>query len=261
MSADNQQFSLVLESSLELKVDEQTPQSHPMPVPPTLSSVLTEIGPLPREALFLGVAPDGLPVLLNLHDPIPGPLLVIGDAGAGKTRLLQSIVNSLIQTHKINDLQYGIITDHIDEWESVENTPHCIGMFSASQTAAQDFLHSLSLWAHENKRPGQSILLLIDDLEAIAKLDFDALQNFRWLLARGPSRRVWPVITMNAERYGQVLAWIPVFHSRIFGQVRNERIAGALGGDKASALDTLEVQSQFSLRENGNWIRFWLPSC
>jgi hypothetical protein len=232
-----------------------------MPAPPALSSVLAEIGSIPREALFLGVASDGLPVFLNLHDPIPGPLLVIGDAGVGKTGFLQSIVNSLIQTHKANDLQYSVITDHIDEWGSVENTSHRVSMFSASQTAAQDFLHSLSLWAHENKRPSQSTLLLIDDLEAIAKLDFDALQNFRWLLARGPSRRVWPIITMNAERYGQVLAWIPIFRSRVFGQIRNERVASALGGDKASALDTLEAQIQFSLRENGNWIRFWLPSC
>jgi hypothetical protein len=261
MSANNRQFSLVLESSLKLKADESTLQPKLIPAPPTLGSVLAEIGPLPREALFLGVASDGLPVLLNLHDPIPGPLFIVGEAGAGKTGLLQSIVNSLIQTHKANDLQYGLITDYVDEWTHIDNTPHRIGMFSASQKSAQDFMLSLSTWAHANKRSDQSILLLVDDLEAIAKLDFDSLQNFRWLLARGPSRRVWPIITMNADRYGQVLSWIPVFRTRIFGRIRNERVASALGGDKMSALDSLEVKIQFSLRENGNWIRFWLPSC
>lgn len=261
MPANNRQFSLVLESSLELKADVSTLQPKPIPAPPTLGSVIADIGPLPREALFLGIASDGLPVLLNLHDPIPGPLLVVGEAGAGKTELLQSIARSLIQTHKADDLQYGVITDHVDEWGNIENTPHRAGMFSADQISAQDFLLSLSAWAHANKKPNRSILLLIDDLEAIAKLDFDALQNFRWLLARGPSRRVWTIVTMSAERYGQVLAWIPIFRSRIFGRIRDERVAGALGGDKASALDTLEAKIQFSLRENGNWIRFWLPSC
>jgi len=260
MPNHNRQFSIVLDSSLKLKADEQTHQAYPMPAPPTLSSVLAEIGPLPREALFLGVASDGLPVLLNLHDPTPGPLFVVGEAGAGKTGLLQSIVNSLIQTHKADDLQYGVLTDYVDEWTNIENTPHSMGMFSASQKGAQEFMLSLSTWAHGNKNSRQSILLLIDDLEAVAKLDFDSLQNFRWLLARGPSRRVWPVITMNADRYGQVLSWIPIFRTRIFGRIRNERVASALGGDKTSALDALEAKIQFSLRENGKWVRFWLPS-
>lgn len=260
MSDQNRQFSIVLDSSLKLKTSEQTHQPYPIPAPPTLSSVLAGIGPLPREALFLGIASDGLPVLLNLHDPTPGPLFVVGDEGAGKTGLLQSLVNSLIQTHKAEDLQYGIITDYADEWINVENTRHRMGMFSASQKGAQDFMMNLSAWAHENKRSSQSILLLIDDLEAVAKLDFAALQNFRWLLARGPSRRVWPVITMNAEKYGQVLSWIPIFRTRLFGKIRSQQVASALGGDETSALDTLEARIQFSLRENGNWVRFWLPS-
>ena len=87
-------------------------------------------------------------------------------------------------------------------------------------------------------------------------VDFDALQDFRWLLARGPSRRVWPIITMDAERYGQVLSWIPLFRTRIFGRIMNERVESALGGDKVSALSELEAPNQFSLRENGSWVRF-----
>lgn len=260
MSASKRQFSLALESYPELKTDTPPLRPAPMPAPPTLSSVLTEIGPLPREALFLGVASDGLPVLLNLQDPLPGPLLIAGESGAGKTGFLRSIANSLTRTHKPDDLQYGVVTDHPDEWNVIENTAHRVGMFSADQTSAQDFMLSLASWTHANKNSKQSVLLLVDDLEAVARLDFAALQNFRWLLARGPSRRVWPVIAMNAERYGQVLSWIPIFRTRIFGRIRNERIADVLSSDKASALDKLEAPIQFSLRENGNWIHFWLPS-
>jgi hypothetical protein len=83
----------------------------------------------------------------------------------------------------------------------------------------------------------------------------------RWLLLRGTARRVWPVITMNVERYGQILAWIPMFRTRIFGKIANESISEALGGDKVSALNRLEAGIQFALREKGNWLRFWLPSC
>lgn len=260
MSASKRQFSLALESYLELKADEQT--SHPAPVPalPALGSVLAEIGPLPREALFLGVASDGLPVLLNLHDPAPGPLFVLGEAGAGKTAFLRSIVHTLMQTHSADDLQYGVLTNHPEEWNDLETTKHRVGVFSIRHKSAQDFILSLASWAHENKASRQSVLLLVDDLESVAKLDFDALQNFRWLLARGPSRRVWPIITMNADRYGQVLSWIPIFRTRIFGRIRNERAAEVLSGDRTSALDRLEALVQFALRENEKWVKFWLPS-
>jgi len=260
MSASKRQFNLALESYLELKTDIPSLQPTPVPAPPTLDSILTEIGPLPREALFLGVASDGLPVLLNLHDPLPGPLLVTGEAGAGKTGFLKSIVNSLTQTHKPDDLQYGVITDHVDEWDRVENTKHRVGMFSANHKSAQDLMLSLATWAHKNKNAKQSVLLLIDDLEAVAKLDFDALQSFRWLLARGPSRRVWPVITLSADRYGQVLSWIPIFRTRIFGRIRNARVAEVLSSDNSSGLAKLEAPVQFSLRENGKWVKFCLPS-
>jgi hypothetical protein len=65
---------------------------------------------------------------------------------------------------------------------------------------------------------------------------------------------------MNAERYGQVISWIEIFRTRVFGQIANPQVAEALGGDKAATLDQLEAGMQFALRENGSWLRFWLPS-
>jgi hypothetical protein len=259
----NRQFSLALEALIGLKQDMAAPplRSQPVPAAPTLSRVLLEIGSLPREALFLGVALDGLPVLLNLYDPLPGPLLVVGDAGAGKTAFLRMLARGIQQAHRSESVQFGIITNHPDEWEDMETTPHCIGIFPVHHKNAQDFIHSLAGWAHANNKSGQSILLLIDDLESVARLESDTLQNLRWLLLRGPARRVWPVITMNAERYGQVLSWIPMFRTRIFGKVAKDHVASALGSDPASALNRLEAGIQFSLRENGKWLKFWLPSC
>ncbi|MEO8358303.1 MAG: hypothetical protein ABI621_20545 [Chloroflexota bacterium] len=257
----NRQFSLALEALAELKLGTtSTLQTQPTFAAPDLSATLAKLGPIPREALFLGVATDGLPVLLNLHDPLPGPMLVLGDAASGKTAFLQSIARSVSQTHSQDDVQFGVITNRPDEWESVENSPHRVGVFDVEHTSAQELITSLASWAHSNKNAQQSVLLLIDDLESIAKLEFDALQNFRWLLLRGTARRVWPIITMNAERYGQVISWIEIFRTRIFGRVANSRIAEALGGDKSSALDQLEAGIQFSLRENAGWLRFRLPN-
>lgn len=257
----NRRISLALDTLAELKLQAmQGDQSQPEPASSNASGLLADMGPLPREALFLGIASDGLPVLLNLHDPHPGPMLIIGEAGAGKTTFLQMIARSVVQTHRDHEIQFGVITNKTAEWDGIEQSPHQVGIFDVTQKSAQDLILSLAAWAHSNKTAQQSVLLLIDDLESIAKLEFEALQNFRWLLLRGPARRVWPLITMSAERYGQVLAWIEIFRTRLFGRIENRRVAAALGGDPASALDTLEAGKQFALRENGSWLRFNLPN-
>jgi hypothetical protein len=256
----NRQFSLTLQALAELKTETSTPPPQPIPVAPGLGTVLAEMGPLPRHALFLGVASDGLPVLLNLHDPHPGPVLVAGDAGSGKTVFLQNIVHSVAQTHGSDDVQLGVITAHPEEWESAETTSHCVGIFHTQEKSAQDFIASLAAWAHTNRDVRQSVLLLIDDLASIAALDFDALQNLRWLLLRGPARRVWPIITLNAARREEVASWLEMFRTRIFGHIGDELVAARLGAGTISGLDQLVVGIQFSLRENENWLRFWLPS-
>jgi hypothetical protein len=135
-------------------------------------------------------------------------------------------------------------------------TDHAAGLFDVEHAGAGQLVNSLAAWAHANKNAQQSVVLLVDDLESIAKWELDALQHFRWLLLRGTSRRVWPVVTLNAGRYGQVIAWLDLFRTRVFGRVGNARVAEALGADNLAGLDRLEAGRQFSLRENGNWLPF-----
>lgn len=260
MFPNSGQVSLALDALAELKMESATHLPKPAPVAPALASVLAELGTLPREALFLGMASDGLPVLLNLHDSVPGPILIVGEAGAGKTAFLKTIAKTAALTHNPSEVRFGVITSHLDEWDDVQHPSQCLGVFSSHNNSGQDVLISMAAWARGSARANQSVLLLIDDLEAVAAFDFSALQTLRWLLVRGPARRVWPFVTLNPARYGQVISWIPNFRTRIFGRIQDARFAGALGGDPASALDTLQAGIQFSLRENGSWVRFWLPT-
>jgi hypothetical protein len=268
MSPNTRQFSLALEALAELKAETKSLQPQPMPfgqtqdkpAAPTLDKVLAEIGPLPREALFLGIASDGLPVLLNLRDPLPGPILITGDAGSGKTAFLQTVAHSVMRTHQPGIVMFGVITRHSEEWKDLKNSLHLAGIFSPQHDGAQEMILSLASWAHSNRNSRQFVLLLIDDLEAATQMDFETVQHLRWLLLRGPSRGAWPVVTLNAERYGSLIPWLPSFRTRLFGRIAGERVAAALGADKASGVDRLEARIQFSLRENGNWLQFWLPS-
>lgn len=253
-------FALLMEAYSEIKSElELANQTKPIPAMPTLSEVLAEFGPMPAEALFLGVASDGLPVLLNLHDPVPGPLLIVGDAGAGKTALLQTIARAAGKMHQPQELQFGVLTNHPDEWSGLKDNPNNVGTFPIYSKASEDFILSLASWAHGNKTSRQSVLLLLDDLEATTNLDFDAIQNLRWLLLRGPARRVWPIITLSAQHIMHMEPWLEAFRTRILGNMRDPDHIRKMDSKNAD-LTSLAGGSEFTLREGENWVRFWIPS-
>jgi NACHT domain len=255
-------YALMMEAMAELKPEldaEQARQVKPTPARPSLNEVLADYGPMPLEALFLGVAFDGLPVLLNLHDPVPGPILITADPGSGKTTLLQTVALAAGKMHQPDDVQFGVLTNHPDEWSGMENIPNNVGVFPLYNQSAEDFILSLASWAHGNKTSQQSVLLLLDDLEAASNLDFDARQNLRWLLLRGPARRVWPIITLNPNRMENIMPWLDAFRTRVFGTMQNQKQIGQLDAVSAE-LESLHSGSHFTLQEGDHWLRFWLPS-
>ena len=253
-------YSMMLEALSEVKPEVGSARRSQQQVPdqPSLSGVLTEFGTMPGEALFLGVASDELPVLLNLHDPFPGPILVCGDAGTGKTAFLQTVASATGKMHQPEDLQFGVLTSHPDEWSALENIPNNVGVFPLYHRSAEDFILSLASWAHGNKSSQQSVLLLVDDLEAATNLDFDAKQNLRWLFLRGPARRVWPINTLNPNRMENIMPWLDAFRTRIFGPIKNQNYIRSLDAETAN-LNALNPGTQFVLREGENWLKFWIP--
>lgn len=260
MSDEINRYALMMEALNELKQEaDAARQVTPTPALPALQEVLAEYGPMPYEALFLGVASDDLPVLLNLHDPVPGSILITADPGAGKTILLQTIALAAGKMHPPHNLQFGVLTSHPDEWSGLERIPNNVGVFPLFDKSAEDFIHSLASWAHNNKTSQQSVLLLLDDLEAATNLDFDARQNLRWLLLRGPARRVWPILTLNPNRMENIMPWLDAFHTRIFGTMQNPRHISQLDAVSAK-LESLQSGSHFTLKEGDHWLRFWLPS-
>ena len=250
-------FSLMLEALNDLQPEieaAQAGQTNPLPADP-----LSKLGPLPKDALLLGLASDGLPLLLNLHDPLPGPLLIAADPAAGKTALLQAIAQTAAQLHTPSDVQFGVVTNYPDEWLHLAESEHCVGVFPTYHDSAVDFLNSLSGWAHNNKGGNQSILLLLDDLESIEQMVFDARQTLRWLLLRGPSRRVWPLVAMNPQRSDQVQPWLDAFRTRIFGQIDNDHTTRELTDLNDTSMRHLQAGFQFALREGDEWLKFWIP--
>ena len=227
---------------------------------PTLASVIADASPLPDEALFLGLADDGLPVLLNLFDPVPGPLLVVGDAKCGKTRLMQTIARAVDMLHSPDDVKYVIITEKPDEWQDFHNNDNNAGIFVTDESNTRELINSLMEWAHNNKGEQQSILLFIDDLEPISELDPQVEQNIRWLLLRGPARHIWPIVSLRSNRAEAMKAWMNFFRSRLFGHIEKEEVSEQIIGTSKFDLSKLEKGSQFAMLEGDNLLKFIAPS-
>ncbi len=255
-------FDLMLNALTEIMQEEKATQATPLPPPtpalPTLSQVLTRLAPLPQEALFLGMAIDGLPVLLNLYDPVPGPILIAGTSSSGKTRLLQTIARAAEILHPSDYVKYGVVTTKPDEWEKLYGNENNAGIYQTGEENTSALLQSLVTWAHNNRGEGQSILLLIDDLEALTKMDEQTRQNLRWLLLRGPSRRVWTFASMDASQAENQKEWLEFFRTRLFGCVEDPEHAALLTGN--SLLNHLSKGDEFAMRENNKLLKFWLPA-
>ena len=72
--------------------------------------------------------------------------------------------------------------------------------------------------------------LLVDDLAGVEDTDADTRQALRFLLLRGPARRVWPLVAMDSADLGRLHPWLDAYRTRILGHVADPRRAADLAG-------------------------------
>ncbi len=259
MITSNRIFSS-LETLAKLEPNSTADHSVPMPALPSLNAVLAEFAPLPHAALFLGLANDGLPILLNLLDPLPGPIMIAGDAGSGKTTFIRTLAGSVNQVHPSNEVKYIVITHDLSEWENVKHSDNCENILSVEESLLTRIVHSVVEWAHSNKGDQQVYLLFIDRFELLLKVP-ELQQDLSWLLLRGPARRIWPVITMNTSQAvsSEFQPWLNSFRTRLFGCIRNDRQAQWLTGSSQTSFARLVAGVQFAMHEGNEWLPFWIP--
>lgn len=241
----------------------------------SLGEVLRELGSLPPEAFFFGMATDGLPVLLNMNDPIAGALLVLAHEGSGKTDFLRTVAETVSVTHPragssgtygyypssyTKRVDVSIITNHPDEF-NVSNNLNVLNKrtFGFYETASEELILSLASWAHGNKGNSGHAILLIDGFENVSSLSFDAKQNLRWLLLRGSARKVWVIATLNPKYADDVAWWLDAFKTIVYGSdLSKEEIESITG--REGILEDSKFPSQFKFIEGTRWCNFWVPS-
>lgn len=254
-------FLLALEAYRDLQPELQSAGQTPAPLPqvPSLKDVVEGRDPWPRESILLGVAEDKLPILLDVYDPTPGPILVVGDGGTGKTAFLQSLACSTDVLHDPGDIQFAAITNFPEEWSRVEVLPGSLGVWPVYHQTARDFMVWLCSWADRPRHGRQAVLLFLDDLELTTNSNLEVQKCLRWFLTYGPEYRVWPLVTVNSARALQMKDWLAYFRTRIYGHVKNPALAAELTGDASLNLDGLFPGLQFVLQHPGGQMKFWKP--
>jgi len=255
----NYRLTLALKALREIQEERGQQPAPDQTLFPDLADVLGRIGPIPSDALLFGIASDGLPLLLNLRDAAPGPLLVLADQGGGKTLFLQTLARAASLLLSPERARYAALTDFPGEWDGFEAERHCLGVYPTYDGSAIDLLYELACQT-EAGAADAAILLLFDGLDSILRIDPVGRDNLRYLLEYGPRAGIWPVVGVNAVYAAKLPEWLAFFRTRIYGRISHPKLAEELTPLPGAGLNTLVPAAQFCLRQKSHWLRFWLPS-
>ena len=231
--------------------------------PPSLTELLESLSEPPPYAALLGACEDGLPFLFDLSNPAPGAILVTGDAGGGKTRLLQSILHSACRMNPPEQLTFNVVARQPDEYLDLDEMEHCQAILPVEEQAVADLIVQLVETIETRKRnhpQDPAMILVIDDLAALLSfLDEQSFARLYWLIRHGPRYQVWTLASLPAEQADQLEPrFLSAFRTRLFGYMHNERLAQRLAGDDGIATRDIEKGRQFYVPYGGEWLRFWI---
>jgi DNA segregation ATPase FtsK/SpoIIIE-like protein len=230
---------------------------------PALETVLEQTGPLSPYTVILGACEDGLPFLLDLTNPAPGALLVTGDPGSGKTRLLRAILASAAAINPSNQVEFNILAEDITGFNALSETVHCQEILACNDLAASDVIRDLAEVVDQRRHGGQAdpaILLAIDGLDGlVGELNEPTFERLLSILRHGPRSRIWTIATLASTQIDQVDEPIlATFRTRLIGKVSSPRLARLVAGSPDSGAGELVNGYQFCVPFGEEWIRFWV---
>lgn len=232
--------------------------------PPLLKDLIADVGVLPPYSIIIGACPDRSHIFLDLTDPRPGSLLIIGDAQTGKTRLLNTILRSAALLNSPRRMHYAILSEDVAPYGDLPVRPHCqqIKLPESEEATSLVFeLADLVEQRQKNGNRGEAILLAIDDLaEFLNHQDEDTANQLRWLIHAGPEQWVWTLAALRSEDVESLdYELLLTFGTRLFGRIETPEICEELIGTHAEHLAALESGKQFGLFYGEEWVSFWVP--
>jgi hypothetical protein len=233
--------------------------------PPDLQELILEISPLPPYSIIIGGCDDHSHLFLDLSDPAPGSILIVGNEQSGRDRLLESILFSSTYLNSPRRVRYAMIASDMADVDYLTQQPHCYKVTNTHTDEAIDLIYELADIAdyrRTNQQTGSAILLAIHDLDALlANMDEDMLEQFRWLVQVGPEALIWTVATIDSQSMQTINPEIiNHFGTRLIGSVDSMELVKYITGSEDSTPTKIVPGAQFSVQFNEDWIHFWIPS-
>lgn len=236
---------------------------------PALRRLFKEQPDLPSQAALLGVCEDNFPVLLNLNDPTPGALLIIGDERQEQLDLLRTLVSSVALRNTPRSLQLMIVSYDPQSWKDwiAEQgwERYCLGIEGLENgEMPRDWILRLGDWTEERRmgqRSGPPILLIMDTLSFMPRLVYDVRLNFEWLAKEGPAAQIWPVAAISTD-LAQLLNgrhMLRAFHTHILGYAKDTAFYASLAGVSEKDISSFPGPGQFTVHVGDAWMRFQIP--
>ncbi len=233
---------------------------------PALEGLLQRLVGLPPQTAILGLCEDDLPVLLDLADPTPGALLVACDEREQRLEVLRTLVYTAAALNSPRNVQFLVLSSQPLEWqnwlEGLSAARHCLAVESLEEGGCDRWLMKLSTWADQRRTGsanGPAVLLVVDDLSAATRLEYDARVNFDWLVKEGPGVKIWPMAAAEAEALPGLGRWVRLFKSRIFGPTLDPQVYKQAAQLSDEELAMFAEAGQFAVRIQENWLKFRLP--
>ena len=221
---------------------------------------------LPAATALLGISSDGLPVLFDLNDPAPGPLLILGNEGCGKVRLMQQIALSLLHNNPAEAVQISVIGHHLMRWGEVtakarQNQAWLELSGGKKADSGEQIITAAEMTEKRYLHPGKNpaAVIFIDDLSFIFNQNAAVQLNFEWLCKHGPQVKVWLVASLETQAALSMGRWIRYFRTRIIGEMPKQN-SDRLGLFPGSGAEDFLPGIEFAVYVRDAWLRFELPN-
>ncbi len=222
---------------------------------------------LQAKAALVGIGADYLPLAFDLTDERLGSLLLVNDHLPTIRHLMHTTIRSLQQGNSPLSLQYIVISDLPEKWmakihEYDPNYDFCAGVVGGDEISAEDWVIYLAQKVEKHLQTAQecaTIILFVDDLAIIERMEYQTRKNFEWLLKYGAQVNIWVFAGLDFMKVDQSMLWLETFKTRVYGQMNAKHYQTLLKYVSEKELSKLKGRNYFIAKIGTNWIPFWAP--
>lgn len=191
-----------------------------------LSEVVKRNSPFPKHGIIIGEPLDGgKPVSLDARNS-ESPNVIVWNKLLGQgLKILKVIAEFVFRYRRKSQMEFVVLTVHPEEWGELNeygmganDRTSCIGVIPFYSELSHKIVGGLARWASEyHSERNHPIILLIDGMENLEKMDDEFRAHFRCVLDIGRRKNVFVVGTADRKNFSKVQKWLDGFQKEIYG--------------------------------------------